>query len=42
MCGDVVNGNIPDRKCSEEEHTKSRRSRNKYCVDCGEELIKES
>ena len=40
MCGDVVNKNIPSKRCSEEEHAKSRRSRNKYCVDCGEQLIK--
>ena len=41
MCGDVVNGNMPTKRCREEEHAKSRRDQNKYCVDCGEQLIKE-
>jgi rRNA maturation protein Nop10 len=41
MCGDVVNKNIPNRNCSEEEHAKSRRNRNKYCVNCEEQLILE-
>ena len=39
MCGDVVNKNIPIKRCGEEKHAKSRRGRNKYCVDCGEQLI---
>jgi len=39
MCGEVVNRNIPARKCSEEEHAKARREGNKYCVNCGEQLI---
>ncbi len=39
MCGEVVNENIPIKKCTEEEHAKSRRERNKYCLDCGEQLI---
>lgn len=38
-CGDLVSENIPTRKCTEEEHAKSRRERNKYCSDCGEQLI---
>jgi hypothetical protein len=36
----VVNGNLIAEKCSEEEHARKRRNRNKYCVDCGEQLIK--
>jgi len=39
MCGDVVNEDIPIRKCKKNEHAISRRERNKYCVDCGEQLI---
>lgn len=39
MCGEVVNENIPSRKCTEEEHAKMRRERNEYCIHCGEELI---
>ena len=40
MCGEVVNENIPKRKCSEEEHALKRRAMSKYCVDCGEQLIR--
>ena len=39
MCGEVVNEDIPIRKCNAEEHAKRRRERNKYCVYCGEQLI---
>ncbi len=39
MCGEVVNAGIPIRKCSEEEHARKRRARDKYCVDCGKQLI---
>jgi hypothetical protein len=39
MCGDVVNKNIPIKDCSEEEHAKKRKGRNKYCIDCGKQLI---
>ena len=40
MCGEVVNENILINNCSHEEHAKSRRERNKYCVYCGDQLIK--
>ena len=40
MCGEVVNEDIPIRKCKEKEHAISRREMKKYCVDCGELLIK--
>lgn len=40
MCGEVVNENIHVRKCTEEEHARSRRERNKYCLRCGEQLIR--
>lgn len=39
MCGEVVNKNISAAVCSEEKRAKKRRERNKYCVDCGEQLI---
>jgi hypothetical protein len=39
MCGEVVNKNISAQACNEEQHAKRRRDRNKYCVDCGEQLI---
>jgi len=39
MCGEVVNEKIPIIKCSEEEHGIKRHKRNKYCVDCGKQLI---
>ncbi len=38
-CGKVVNGDIHIKNCSEEEHAKRRKYRNKYCVDCGKQLI---
>lgn len=40
MCGKVVNENITLKKCNEAEHAERRRDRNKYCVHCGEQLIK--
>jgi hypothetical protein len=42
MCGEMVNGNIPIKDCSEEEHAKKLKDRNKYCIDCGKQLIKET
>ena len=41
-CGGVVNQNLPIKKCTQDEHAKKRRERNKFCVHCGEELIKSS
>ncbi|HDZ01885.1 MAG TPA: hypothetical protein ENH52_10560 [Nitrospirae bacterium] len=38
-CGDVVNENIAPEKCSKEKHAKSRLDRNRFCVDCDEQLI---
>jgi hypothetical protein len=38
-CGEAVNENVPMRKCSKEEHAISRRERDTYCVNCGEQLI---
>ncbi len=38
-CGEVVNENIPIKKCSEERHAKDRRQATKYCVDCGQQLV---
>lgn len=40
LCGEVVNGDISSRRCSEAEHAKRRRDQNKFCVDCGEQLIR--
>ena len=39
-CGLVVNANISARNCAEAEHAKARRSQHKFCVHCGEQLIK--
>ena len=39
-CGEVVNGNVNIKKCSEEEHAIKRRNMNKYCVDCGTQLVR--
>lgn len=38
-CGDVVNENVPAKKCSEEQHAKNRLDQNRFCVNCGEQLI---
>jgi rRNA maturation protein Nop10 len=40
-CGEVVNPGIPSTSCSEERHAKQRRGGSHYCVDCGEQLIRE-
>ena len=40
ICGEVVNKDIHLRRCAEEKHAESRREMNKYCVDCGEQLIR--
>ncbi len=40
-CGEIVNGKIPARTCSELEHAKRRRAQNTYCLDCGERLARE-
>ena len=37
-CRKVVNASIPATRCSEEKHQRSRRDRNVYCADCGEQL----
>ncbi len=39
MCGEIVNRDIPIKKCEEGEHALKRRSRNTYCMDCGVQLI---
>jgi len=39
LCGEVVNGKIATQLCNEEKHDKARRTRNKYCIDCSEQLI---
>jgi len=39
MCGEVVNKNISAQACSEEKHAKKRSNRNKYCADCGAQLM---
>ena len=40
MCGELVNQDIPMRKCNEQEHAIKRRERNTYCMDCGERLVR--
>jgi len=39
-CGGTVNEKILPKKCSEDEHATKRRNRSKYCIDCGEQLVK--
>jgi len=40
MCGEVVNQDIPIKKCAKDKHDKSRLQRTMYCVDCGEQLVR--
>ncbi len=39
MCGGVVNEKIPVETCTEKEHAAHRMERDKFCVNCGEQLI---
>jgi len=39
QCGGVVNGKLPPRHCTAEEHAVSRRRGTVYCVWCGTQLI---
>jgi hypothetical protein len=39
MCGEVVNGDLPIKRCSDKEHAKLKRDREMFCVQCGEQLI---
>ena len=39
QCGRVVNGAIPARNCTAEEHGITRRQGSVYCVGCGAQLI---
>ncbi len=38
-CGEIVNGNIPVKDCSDAEHPKKRKERSNFCIDCGKQLI---
>ena len=39
-CGKVVNDRITIKTCREEIHRKKRMDFSRFCVDCGEQLIK--
>ena len=39
-CGEVVNAKIGMKRCREEEHAKRRRELSKFCVNCGEQIIR--
>ncbi len=39
-CGAVVNDKFPIKQCSEQVHATRRRQQSKFCVDCGEQLVK--
>jgi len=41
-CGVVLNANIAAVRCPEHSHARARRSRNTFCVDCGDRLIQDS
>ena len=36
-CGEVVNGSVVE-KCNEEKHAVRRKSRDRFCIDCGKTL----
>ena len=38
MCGKVVNSRVIKKTCSPEKHAKSRKDRNRFCIDCGANL----
>ena len=38
MCGEIVNAGVLAKACSDEEHAKTRRERNAYCMHCGKRL----
>jgi len=39
MCGEVVNQNVPVKRCANDKHAKSRLQRMIFCIDCGEQLV---
>jgi len=41
QCGEVVQGDLPLKRCSEKEHARRRRDRETFCVQCGERLVEE-
>jgi hypothetical protein len=41
-CGEIVNEQIRAKKCGEAKHAESRRNMNRFCIDCGTRLIKQS
>jgi hypothetical protein len=41
-CSEVVNQSIPTKQCTPAEHAKKRRERNKFCVHCVEQLMKDN
>ena len=39
-CGEIVNGNVSIQMCTAEQHAQDRMRMSKFCVNCGEQLIK--
>jgi ribosomal protein S27AE len=40
QCGEVVGGGVAIKRCDEMGHAEKRRNGERFCVDCGERLIK--
>jgi len=40
QCGELVNANIMSKNCTQEDHARTRRKQLRFCMDCGEQLIK--
>ena len=39
-CGEIVNGGIARKHCTQMAHAQKRQNREAFCVDCGEQLVK--
>ncbi len=39
-CGKIVNKKIRIKQCTEESHARRRMDMDKFCVHCGEQMIK--
>lgn len=39
QCGGVVNADVPQRRCTNDEHAVLRRQGSVYCVGCGTQLV---
>lgn len=38
-CGELLDASVRARPCSSLKHARERMNRNRFCMDCGEQLI---